>query len=243
MSHEIMKEQYFKWHNKHIDKDMEMLVFGEKGYPVIIYPTSMGSYTQNKDFNLIDSVEWFVNSGLIKVYTPSSIDNDSWYNKKIHPRDRVLNHMKYEQAIMEDVVERAMKETGSNKVALAGCSFGAYHATNFAFRHPELVGYLINMGGAYDIKMQLDGYYDDNCYYNNPPDFLPGLENPALYEMGIILGTGEHDNCLDKNQRLSNILSQKGIPHWLDNRQGANHDWPVWREMLPTYISQLNLGK
>jgi len=239
----MMKEQYFKWYNKHINMDMEMLVFGEKGYPVIIYPTSMGSYTQNKDFNLIESVEWFVNSGLIKVYTPSSIDNDSWYNKKIHPRERVLRHIQYEQAILEDVVHRAMHETGFNKVAMAGCSFGAYHATNFAFRHPEKVGYLINMGGAFDIKMQLDGYYDDNCYYNNPPDFLPGLENPALYEMGIIFGTGEHDSCLDKNQRMSAILMQKGIPHWLDVRPGANHDWPVWREMLPTYISQLNLGK
>ena len=72
---------------------------------------------------------------------------------------------------------------------------------------------------------------------------MPGLENPALYEMGIIFGTGEHDSCLDKNQRMSTILSQKGIPHWLDNRQGANHDWPVWREMLPAYVSQLNLGK
>ncbi len=239
----MMKEQYFKWHNKHMNAEMEMLVFGEKGYPVIIYPTSMGSYTQNKDFQLIDAVEWFVNSGLIKEYTPSSIDNDSWYNKKIHPRDRVQNHMLYEKAILEDVVQRAMHETGFNKVALAGCSFGAYHATNFAFRHPDLVGYLINMGGAFDIKMQLDGYYDDNCYYNNPPDFIPGLENPALYEMGIIFGTGEKDSCLDKNQRMSNILSQKGIPHWLDVRPNANHDWPDWREMLPTYISQLNLGK
>ncbi len=239
----MMKEQYFKWHNKHINQDMEMLVFGEKGYPVIIYPTSMGSYTQNKDFNLIEAVEWFVNSGLIKVYTPSSIDNDSWYDKKIHPRQRVLNHMNYEKAILEDVVHRAMQETGSAKVAMAGCSFGAYHATNFSFRHPELVGYLINMGGAFDIKMQLDGYYDDNCYYNNPPDFLPGLENPYLYEMGIVFGTGEHDSCLDKNQRMSAILREKGIPHWLDVRPGANHDWPVWREMLPTYISQLNLGK
>ena len=237
-----MKEEYFKWHSPVLGKEMEMLTFGERGYPVIIFPTSMGSYTQNKDFHLIDSAAWFIQNGLIKIYTPASIDNESWYAKNIHPADRARNHVLYDEFILKEIVQRAMQETNHKKVAMAGCSFGAYHATNFSFRHPELVGYLFNMGGAFDIKPQVDDYYDDNVYFNNPPDYLEGLSHPALSEMGIIFGTGDRDMCMDANKRMSEILNKKGIRHWLDIRPGAIHDWPVWREMFPHYLSMINFN-
>lgn len=238
----IMKEVYLKWHSPILGKEMEMLVFGEKGYPVIVFPTSMGSYSQNKDFKLIDSAAWFIEQGLVKIYTPASIDKDSWYAKHLHPEHRALNHTLYDRFVLEEVVKRACEETGHSKVAVAGCSFGAYHATNFAFRHPEKVGYLFNMGGAFDIKQQLDGYYDDNVYFNNPPDYLPGLEHPALHQMGIVFGTGDRDMCLEANIRMSEILNKKGIAHWLDIRKDAVHDWPVWREMFPHYLSLIKFN-
>lgn len=235
-------ETYLKWHSPILGKEMEMLVFGEKGYPVIIFPTSMGTYTQNKDFHLVDSAQWFIDNGLVKIYTPASIDNDSWYAKHLHPSDRARNHVLYDKFVMDEVVKRAMEETGYSKVAMAGCSFGAYHATNFAFRHPEAVGYLFNMGGAFDIKDQVKNYYDDNVFFNNPPDYLPGLNHPALKEMGIVFGTGDNDMCMSANIHMSEILKKKEINHWLDIRPGAIHDWPVWREMFPHYLSLIKFN-
>ncbi|SFC38840.1 Esterase/lipase superfamily enzyme [Flexibacter flexilis DSM 6793] len=234
-----MREEYLKWYSPAIGRETEMLVFGHGGYPVIVFPTSMGRYYQNKDFKLIESVQWFVDTGRVKIYCPDSIDTDSWYNKAIHPAHRAYNHTHYDRMILEEVVSRAQNETGYHKVAVAGCSFGAYHATNFGFRHPEMVGYIFNMGGAFDIKMQLDGYYDDTCYYNNPPDFVLGLQNPAIYEMGVVFGVGEHDFCLQANIQMSEILNRKGLNNWLDIRKGGNHDWPVWREMFPDYLAQI----
>jgi esterase/lipase superfamily enzyme len=151
----------------------------------------------------------------------------------------VRNHILYDQLILEEVVKRAQDETGHQKVITAGCSFGGYQAVNFAFRHPDVVEHTFSMGGAFDIKMHLDGHYDDNVYFNNPPDFIPSLENPELKKMGIVLGVGEHDFCIAQNKRLSDILTSKGIHHWLDIREGANHDWPVWREMFPAYLGLL----
>lgn len=216
-----------------------MLVFGDKGLPVILFPTSMGRYFQNRDFKLIESVAWFINEGLVKIYCPDSIDELSWYNKDIHPRDRVRNHILYDRLIMEEVIPKALKETGKQKVITAGCSFGGYQAVNFAFRHPELVSHTISMGGAFDIKMHLDGYYDDNVYFNNPVDFISDLKDENLFDMGIILGVGEEDFCIRQNQRLSDLLNSKNIAHWLDIRKGANHDWPVWREMFPAYLGAI----
>lgn len=234
-----MKEQHKHWYSPILGKEMDMLIFGESGYPVIVFPTSMGSYTQNKDFYLVDSVSWFVDNGLVKIYTPGSIDNESWYNEKIHPADRARNHILYDQFMMEEVVIPALQETGHQKAAFAGCSFGAYHATNFGLRHPEVTGYIINMGGAFDIRDRVKGFYDDSVYFNNPPDFLPGLDDPRLKEIGIILGTGTRDMCMQANVSMSEMLNQKGIAHLLDIQQEAEHDWPVWREMFPRYLAMI----
>jgi len=172
-----LKEQHHRWYSQQLGRDMDMLVFGEKGFPVILFPTSMGRFYENKDFQLIESARWFIERGFIKIFCPDSIDQHSWYNRSIHPADRVKNHIWYDQMLQHEVVPFAMHSTGVHKVVTAGCSFGGYHATNFAFRHPEMVKYVFNMGAAYDIKDQLDGYYDDNVYFNNPLDFIPNSWN------------------------------------------------------------------
>ncbi len=235
-----MKEHYHRWHSQHLGKDTEMLVFGERGFPIILFPTSMGRFYENRDFKLIEAVSWYLDNGFIKIYCPDGIDSDSWYNKNIHPADRVKNHIWYDQMILHEVVPLAIHETGVSRIGTAGCSFGGYHATNFAFRHPEVVKHVINMGAAFDIKDQLDGYYDENVYFNNPPDFIPSSWNEAYRDLHVILGTGEHDICLDANIRFAEILNSKGINNWLDIRPGANHDWPVWQGMFSQYLSRIN---
>ncbi len=238
-----MREEYHKWHSQYFEREFEMLVFGHDGYPIILFPTSKGRFYENKDFGLVGSAESLLNDGKIKIYCPDSVDAESWYNYSISPADRVKSHTGYENVILYDVVEFAKHETGRQKVGLAGCSFGGYHAANLAFRYPGKFGYVFSMGGSFDIKQFLAGYYDDNCYFNNPPDYLPNLEDnwflDRIKEMGIILGTGEWDMCLDENKRLSNILNEKGISHWLDIRRDAGHDWQWWREMFPEYLGKI----
>jgi len=230
-------EHLHKWYSPSLGRDMATLAFGTRGYPVILFPTSMGSYYENKDFKLIDSVSWFLDEGLIKIYCPDGIDSMSWYNKGTHPSHRVANHLWYDKFLHEELVPLMQRETGVHKVATAGCSFGGYHATNFAFRHPDVVKYVFNMGAAFDIRDQMDGHYDDNVYFNNPPDFIPGAENHHFNEMFVVLGTGTHDMCWSANEHMASILRNKGINHWLDVRHEHPHDWPSWREMFPHYLS------
>lgn len=232
-----MKEEYVKWYSNHLGKEIETLVYGHQGYPVLIFPSSQGRYYEAKDFQLIESIRWFIEEGKVKVYCPDSIDGISLYNKGIHPADRLRNHIQYDKFILDELVEKMRYETGADRICVTGPSFGAYHAVNFAFRHPYRVSHLFAMSGKYDIKSFLDGYYDDNAFYNNPVDFLPDSNDGNLWNMKIILGTGEHDICRDATAHMSNILESKGIDHWLDIRQGYEHDWPLWREMLPHYLS------
>lgn len=238
-----MKEFYYKWYSQYLSRDFEMLVFGETGMPIILFPTSHGRYYENKDKGLIQSVEKYIDEGSVKIFCPDGIDGESWENYDIEPRDRVQKHLAYERLIINDVIGFAKHDTKYQKVFVSGCSFGGYHSANIAFKYPDRVSGLISMSGTFDIKPFIWGYYDDDCYFNCPIDYLPGLTDPWYIErikkMKIILGTGTNDMCLDENINISNILHQKNIPHVLDVGNGIGHDWNWWKEMFPRYIKMI----
>ena len=145
-----------------------------------------------------------------------SIDDESWYNKWAHPYWRVQRHLQYENYIINDVFPLMWNKNWTPYTAVTGCSFGAYHAINFAFRHPEMVNACISMGGAFDIKSFLDGWYSEDVYFNNPPDYLANCTDGWKYNhMRTVLATGEWDMCWARNEEFAAILRAKGIRHEL----------------------------
>jgi esterase/lipase superfamily enzyme len=234
-----VKEEYKKWYSPTLGKEMEMLVFGHYGTPLILFPTTLGRFYEGKDFKLIESAQHLIDDGRVKIYCPDTVNDLSWYNKNIHPADRVKNHIVFDRFIKSEVVDALRHEYGISKVAVGGASFGGYSAANFAFKHPEVVSHLISMSGSFDIRSFMDGHYDDNVYFNNPVDYLQNSNHPELWNLNITLGYGEWDICKDANLTLSHILSAKNISHWLDERRWAEHDWPLWRMMFPDYLSKL----
>ena len=236
----VLNETYHKWHSPALNRDVEMLVFGYSGQPVVLFPTSQGAYYQNKDQGLIQKAAWLLESGKIKIYCPDTLDSFTWYNKSVSPGERAWNYNLYDRMLQTELIPWMQHETGYERIATAGCSFGGYHAVNTAFRHPELVSYCFSMSGAFDVRQFMEGYYDDNVFFNNPVDYIPADNNPNLWQMGIVLGTAEYDICKEENERLSGILQQRNIRHWLDIRPGANHDWPVWLDMFPHYLSLMH---
>ncbi|KFD38667.1 alpha/beta hydrolase-fold protein [Schleiferia thermophila] len=235
----MTNERYIKWHSSHLNMDIEMLVYGYKGMPLLIFPTSMGRFYEAKDFRLIHSIDWFLREGFFKVYCIDGIDRYSWYNRSIHPADRVKNHIWYDLMVYRELVPWAMHETGFGKVAVAGCSFGGYHAVNFGLKHPDSTKYILSMSGAFNIKGRLDGYYDDNVYFNNPPDFLPNAWDDHFRDLFVFLGAGEWDICLGDNYEMADLLGRRGIRNWLDIRPREVHDWPLWRMIFPHYLSMI----
>jgi esterase/lipase superfamily enzyme len=169
------------------------------------------------------------------------VDAESWYNKAVPPRERAHRHTEYDRYLFDEIVPFIRSRNRSDLLITTGCSFGGYHAVNFALRHPDVVTGAVSMGGAFDIHQFLNGYYDDNCYYNCPPDFLPNLTDPWYLDryrrQKLVLATGESDSCLDENIRLSGIMNAKEIPHWLDVwGDGAGHDWYWWQQMAVKFF-------
>lgn len=237
-----MNREYHRWWSPSLHHDMELLLFGHAGMPILVFPSSMGRFFEFEDAGMVGAIADRINGGHVQIFCVDSIDKESWYNKHAHPRDRVRRHMDYEQYVLNEVVPLIHARAGGGGLCVTGASFGAYHAMNFALRHPEIVTHLVAMSGAYDIHQFLDGYYDDNCYFNNPVDFLPNMADEwylARYRaMRIVLGSSDWDICQNDNWRMAGIMHSKGIPHWLDIWQGGHkHDWPLWRLMAQKYFS------
>src|SRR5258708_7880129 len=135
-----MNERYIRSYTPWLSRDFEMLAFGNGGgLPLILFPTSFGRYYQNKDFGLVGSVADFVDAGKVTVYCPDAIDLESFYNKGIHPADRMKTHNAYERVIVNDVFDLARKECNCHRVAVGGASLGPYHAPNNPLRYPDPV--------------------------------------------------------------------------------------------------------
>ena len=219
---------------------MELLVFGHAGTPLIVFPTSMGRFYDYENRHMIDAVRPKYESGELQAFCVDSVDSESWYNKAVAPAQRAARHVQYDHYLAAELVPFVSSRNAAPPT-VTGCSFGGYHSVNFALRHPDLVDACISMSGAFDIHQFVNGYYDDNCYYNCPPDFLPNLTDAWFLDryrrMKIVLATGETDICLDENRRLSGIMDAKGISHYLDIwGNGAGHDWPWWEQMARKFF-------
>lgn len=236
-----MRRDYHNWYSHRLGRHMELLAYGQAGLPILVFPTSRGKFFEYENNGMIHAIWEKIERGEVMVFCIDSIDSESWYNRSIHPHDRVMRHVAYENYILYEVTPLMKNLSGHQRICTTGCSLGAYHALNFALRHPDLTSACITMSGSYDMKPFMDGYYDTDFYFQNPVDYIPNQNDPWFLEryqlMRIVLAAGDWDICLGENFRMANILGAKGIPHWLDVWTGGEkHDWPLWQRMAVKFF-------
>ena len=155
-----------------------------------------------------------------------------------------MRHQQYNSYVEHEVVPFIRMHTSENTpIITTGASLGALHAANMFFRRPDLFAGTIAMSGVYDLTTYTKGYFDEDVYFNSPCHYLPNLSDDNILNrlrqsshIHILSGSGDYEDP-EGSQRLSNILSGKGIPHELDIwGWDMKHDWPTWRAMLPHYI-------
>ncbi len=236
-----MRREYLKAYSQELHRDMEMLVFGHAGMPMLVFPTSMGKFFEYEDRGMIAAVAHKIDRGELQVFCPDGVDSESWYNKRVHPRLRILRHLQYERYLLHELLPYARSINESRQLTVTGCSFGGYHTVNFALKHPDVVTHCVSMSGSFDIHSFLDGYYDNDAYFNCPPDFLQNMNDDWFLsryrQMKIVLAAGDWDQCLDPTVKLAHALEAKAVPVWLDIwGNHSKHDWPLWETMAAKYF-------
>ena len=236
-----MRRDYVKWYSPSLNRDMELLAYGDRGFPFAVFPTSGGRFYEYEDRGMIHSLAGKIENGEIQILCVDSVDQSSWYNKSIHPADRLHRQNAFDAYLVREFTPFVKNRTSWDRYGATGCSFGGYHAINFALRHPDVVPYAVSMSGAYNIpKRFLDGFYNQDAYFHSPLDYLENLSDNWFLDRfrqnyyALVVGNG--DPLFDQNVKLAHLLGSKQIPHVMDVWQGFGHDWPWWCQMAVKFI-------
>jgi len=235
-----MNREHHHWYSPSLGRGMELLVFGHAGARVLVFPTSQGRFFEWEDRGMINALQHQIDNGWIQLYCVDSVDAESWYARWKHPVDRARRQDQYEAYLLHEVLPLSRQRNGNPFLITTGASFGAFHAVDFAFRHPHHVGRVIGLSGMYDIKGFADGHYDEHIYRHNPSHYVSDLHDhnhlEAMRRMDIILATGQDDSFRENNEHMSRILWDKGVGNALRLWDGWAHDWPWWHQMIVRYI-------
>ena len=174
-----MRREYHSWVSHHLGRTMEFLWFGERGYPVLLFPTSMGRFWQNEDFGLTGALADKVDAGYIQLVCVDSVDTESWYNRNAPPAYRARRHDDYDRYLRHELIPYVQHRSGRGDLGVCGASFGAYHAANLAGRYPGVVTKAVLFSGLYHVGRFLDGYWDDLCYFHCPEAFVANADDGA----------------------------------------------------------------
>lgn len=241
-----MKREYFKWFSHRLNREMELLVFGETGTPVLFFPTRTARFFDYENWRIIDAIRPRIEQGWLQVFCVDSYDSESFYSYH-HPAEKIRRHLQYESYILEEVIPFIHGRSNHQKILSAGCSLGGYHAVNIALRHPHFFFKVVGMSARYDLTISCDkfpdllnGYFDENIYYNMPSMFLPNLNDECLLSqmksLDVTLVVGNEDPFLSNNQQLASALNKKQVNPKLFVWNEEAHRAYYWRRMVNLYL-------
>lgn len=236
------------WVSPALGLSMPIVAYGDRGRPLLLFPTAAADFLENERFFLIKAIEPLIFAGHVRVFCIDSINRFAWMDRSLPVAEQARRQTLFSRYIEEEVVAwiRNACANPDVRIATAGASFGAFHAANALFRRPDLFDALIGMSGFYDLGPDyLKGYSDDNVYFNNPAWYLPGLGGRYLdllrhnSRIIIVSGQGQWESPA-ASRHLHDILDSRSIPHLFELwGHDVSHDWPWWRKMLPHYLSML----
>lgn len=243
-----MHRELHSWYSPRLQREMPIAKWGHFGKPLLMFPTWAADYLEYERFHLVESLRPLVEAGVLKVYSVDSPNRFSWMDEGMPTWMAARIQNAYNDYIAEEVVPFVRHDCNSSeiRIAVTGASAGAYHSGNQLFRRPDLFDTLIGLSGGYSVQDYCkDGYYDDNCYFNDPVEFVQGVDGDHYWmlrnhcSINMVTGSGDYENP-EMSKRMAGILGARSIPHNLDVwGADVNHDWPWWRKMLPYYCERL----
>lgn len=237
-----MRREHHRWYSHRMGREMDVVVHGHSGEPVLLFPTSFGRFWQNEDMGMLDAVADKVRAGRYMIFSVDNVDRESWANKRAHPHDRVLRHEQYESYIVEEVVPFARSHSSNGRLTAAGPSFGGTLAGLIGLRNPWHFNRVLTMSALFETDGWLNGYHDQRVYFHSPHQWVENLSDRNVLAQSqrqeIIFAVAEHDHypCIDSSSRMSAQLWGKGIGNHLSKWNGYNHDWPVWLRQFNHYL-------
>ena len=224
-----------------------VVAHGSYGRPVLVFPSSEGRAEDAETYGLVDAVRPLLEAGRVKLYCVDSWDGGSWYRRDLPLEERARRHEAYERWVVEGVVPFVDADCGGRQdMAVAGCSFGAYHAANLALRRADLFPLALCFSGVYDLSVLGWGERGTSFHLNNPLWSLGAAEGEHLdwlrsrLSLLLVCGQGQWEDttgALDSTRAFGALCADKGLRVETDLwGHDVPHDWPSWRAQLAHHL-------
>jgi esterase/lipase superfamily enzyme len=224
-----------------------LIAYGHHGRPVLAIPSEQGHASDYEERGMIEAISGLIQDGRVKFYCVDSFDSASWHAHGLSLEERARKHGLYEDWIINEVTSWIKDDcAGPVEIIVTGCSFGAYHAANFALRRADLFPLAICQSGVYDVSVVGDGERGDVVYFNNPMDYVGHLHGDHLdwlrthVNLLLVCGQGQWEDttgALESTKQFARLLGDKGLRHEIDLwGHDVPHDWPSWRRQIAHHL-------
>ena len=245
-----MKTEYFKEYSPALGRDMEFMVYGHAGWPVLYIPCQDGRFHDFGDFHMADTLAPWIDSGQIIVFSVDTIDKETWSDKNGDPYWRARRHEQWMSYLFSEMAPRMLEWTSQDGIIAFGCSLGATHAANLYLRRPDLFNGCLALSGIYTADYGFGGYMDEVVYQNSPVHYMANLPQDHPYigifnrqRTAICVGLGPWE-IPDSTRQLADTFYRKGNHTWVDFwGYDCTHDWPWWYKQATYFIPWLLGGE
>ncbi len=238
-------------HSPAIGAAGRVVAYGHWGRPLLAFPSEQGSTTDWEERGMVGAIEGLLDAGRVKLYCVSSYDSESWHAAGLPLEERARRHGAYEDWIVGHVASWIHEDCGGpTEIAVAGTSFGAYHAANFALRRADLFPLALCLSGVYDVSVVGWGERGDAVYFQNPMDYVANLHGDHLdwlrsrVSLLLVCGQGQWEDttgALESTKLFGRLLQEKRIRAEVDLwGDDVPHDWPSWRAQLAHHLARLS---
>lgn len=242
-----MRKNQVALHSPAIGGEGTVIAYGHHGRPLLVFPSEQGEPWDYENNGMVGVNAHLVEEGRLKIYCVESFDRHSWVADDLPLEERAHRHALYEAWIVDQVVEFIFQDcAGPQEIIITGCSFGAYHAANFALKRADLFPLAICQSGVYDVGHLGWGDRGETTYFNNPMDYVSHLHGDHLdwlrnrVSLLLIAGQGMWEDttgALESTKGFAGLLESKQIPHELDLwGHDVPHDWSSWRRQIRHHL-------
>lgn len=241
-----MKREWMRQQSSFLNREMHLLVYGERGVPLIAFPCQDGMCDNWESFQMPDVLSEYIDGGQIQLFCVDTVDTESWSDAQGDKERRAWMQEQYYHYIIDEALPLIHSVNQEEHLPIVtGCSLGAAHAAIVFFRRPELFGGLLSLSGCYRASDFWDGWCNGILYDNSPLDFLRNMPQDHPYielynqkPMVLCVGQGRWEGiCLSTTREMKDVLAQKGIQAWVDLwGYDVDHDWPWWKKQILYFL-------
>jgi esterase/lipase superfamily enzyme len=244
-----MKSEKFTLECKDLQKSFDVVVYGDAGRPVVVFPEGNSSFVSWQDAGMIDGLSALIEGGEAQLFCVDSADDLGWYARHAFVDYRLENIEAYLAFVKDVLVPFVEKIAASAEPPVAlGAGMGAMNAALVVLRNPELFGGVLALSGTYDARWFVEDGLDEGWLAVSAVDVVRSLSprgkaHAALKELPLAFVCGQEasETGIETQRDLSRAFEEQGIDatfeYW---GYDVSHAWHWWleetRQLLPAVL-------